>query len=140
MGVAVFDADVLIGYRNRDDPHHEEAFERVRRALQPGTLRLISAVNYTELLIGPLRASGQEGADAVDEMLGRLAIETIPVDMAFAQRAAAVRARTNVKLPDAYAIATALHAERLGHGDVRLESFDERVVRAHAREETGDNR
>lgn len=132
MAVAVFDADVLIGYRNRDDPHHEEAFERVRLALQRGTRRLISAVNYTELLIGPLRASGQEGADAVDEMLVRLAIETIQVDMALAQRAAAVRARTNVKLPDAYAIATAIQAEARGHGDVRLESFDEQVIKAYA--------
>lgn len=132
MAVAVFDADVLIGYRNRDDRHHEQAFERVRRALEPETRRLLSAVNYTELLIGPLRASGREGAEAVDEMLVRLAIETIQVDMALPQRAAAVRMRTNVKLPDAYAIATAIHAEKRGHGDVRLESFDERVVSAYA--------
>ena len=52
--------------------------------------------------------------------------------MALAQRAAAVRARTNVKLPDAYAIATAIHAEKRGHGDVRLETFDEQVVKAYA--------
>ncbi len=132
MAVAVFDADVLIGYRNRDDPHHEQAFERVRLTLEPGTRRLISAVNYTELLVGPLQAVGPEGADAVDEMLVRLAIETIEVDMALARRAAAVRARTKLKLPDAYAIATAIYAEKLGHGDVRLESFDERVVKAYA--------
>ena len=132
MVVVVFDADVLIGYRNRDDAQHEQAFERVRLALSAGTRRLISAVNYTELLIGPLRASGQEGADAVDEMLVRLTIETIQVDMALARRAAAVRARTNVKLPDAYAIATAIHAEKRGHGDVRLETFDQRVVKAYA--------
>lgn len=122
----------MIGYRNRDDPLHEQAFERVRQALEPGTRRLISAVNYTELLIGPLRASGRGGADAVDEMLVRLTIETIQVDKALAQRAASVRARTNVKLPDAYAIATAIHAEQRGHGDVRLESFDERVNKAYA--------
>ena len=132
MAVAVFDADVLIGYRNRDDAQHQDAFERVRRALEPGTRRLISAVNYTELLIGPLRATGPEGAAAVDEMLVRLAIETVQVDMALAQRAAAVRARTNVAVPDAYAIATAIHAEKRGHGEVRLESFDERVVKAYA--------
>lgn len=132
MAVAVFDADVLIGYRSRDDPHHDAAFERVRLSLEAGTRRLICAVNYTELLIGPLQVSGSSGADAVDEMLVRLAIETIQVDMALARRAAEVRARTNLKLPDAYAIATAIHAEKRGHGDVRLESFDERVVEAHA--------
>ena len=132
MAVAVFDADVLIGYRNRDDAHHEEAYERVRQALEPGTRRFLSAVNYTELLIGPLRATGPEGAAAVDEMLARLAFETIPVDLALAQRAASVRARTNVAVPDAYAIATAIHAEKRGHGEVRLESFDDRVVRAYS--------
>lgn len=132
MGVVVFDADVLIGYRSRDDPQHERAVERMRAALAPGTRRLLSAVNYTELLIGPLRASGRAGAAAVDEMLVRLAIETIQVDMTLAQRAAAVRARTNVALPDAYAIATAIHAEKRGHGNVRLESFDERVGKAYA--------
>ena len=132
MAVAVFDADVLIGYRNRDDAHHEEAYELVRRALEPGTRRLLSAVNYTELLIGPLRASGPEGAAAVDEMLVRLAFETVQVDLALAQRAAGVRARTSVPVPDAFAIATALQAEKRGHGDVRLESFDDRVVRAYS--------
>jgi predicted nucleic acid-binding protein len=65
-------------------------------------------------------------------MFGRLGIETIQVDMALARRAAAVRVRTKLKLPDAYALATAIQAEKRGHGDVRLESFDKKVVRAHA--------
>jgi predicted nucleic acid-binding protein len=64
-------------------------------------------------------------------MLVRFGIETILVDMALARRAAAVRARTRLKLPDAYALSTAIHAERLGHADVRLESFDEKVIKAY---------
>lgn len=131
MAVAVFDADVLIAYLSRDDANHATAVERMRAALEPGTRRLISAVNYTELLIGPFRHSGKAGADTVDAMLVRFGIETIQVDMALAQRAAAVRVRTGLKLPDAYALATAIHAEKRGHGDVRLESFDERVVKAY---------
>jgi len=39
--------------------------------------------------------------------------------------------RTRLKLPDAYALATAIHAEKLGADDVRLESFDRRVVLAY---------
>ena len=58
--------------------------------------------------------------------------ETIVVDMALARRAAAVRARTKLKLPDAYALATAIHAEHDGHDDVRLETFDKKVVKAYA--------
>jgi predicted nucleic acid-binding protein len=65
-------------------------------------------------------------------MFVRFGIETIHVDMALARRAAAVRMRTRLKLPDAYAIATAIHAEKRGHGDVRLESFDTKVVKAYA--------
>ena len=104
----------------------------MRRALEPGTRRLVSAVNYTEVLIGPLQQAGPAGAETVDAMLGRFGIETIQVDMALARRAAAVRARTRLKLPDAYALATAIHTEKRGHDDVRLESFDDKVSKASA--------
>ena len=57
MAVVVFDADVLIAYLGREDVHHAEAVERMRQALEPDTRRLVSAVNYTEVLIGPLDIS-----------------------------------------------------------------------------------
>jgi predicted nucleic acid-binding protein len=132
VAVVVFDADVLIAYLNRDDAHHADAVERMRRALEPGTRRLVSAVNYTEVLIGPLQTAGKAGAETVDAMLVRFGIETVQVDMALARRAAAVRARTGLKVPDAYALATAIHVEKRGDDDIRLESFDEKVVKAHA--------
>jgi predicted nucleic acid-binding protein len=131
VAVAVFDADVLIAYLARDDANHAEAVERVRRALEPGTRRMISAVNYTEVVIGPLRIAGQAGADTVDAMLARFGIETVQVDLPLARRAAEVRVRTRLKLPDAYALATAIHAEKRGLGHVRLESFDESIVKAY---------
>lgn len=132
MAVAVFDADVLIAYLGRGDRHHADAIERMGRALKPGTRRLVSAVNYTEVLIGPLRVAGAAGADTVDAMFVRFGIETIQVNRDLARRAAAVRARTKLKLPDAYAVATAIHAKRRGFDDVRLESFDQEVVKAYA--------
>jgi predicted nucleic acid-binding protein len=132
VAVVVFDADVLIAYLGRDDANHNEAVERMRTALAPGTRRLVSAVNYAEVLIGPLQRAGTKGAETVDAMFVRFSIETIVVDMALAQRAAAVRARTRLKLPDAFALATAIHAEKRGHTDVRLESFDEKVLKAYA--------
>ena len=132
MAVVVFDADVLIAYLGRDEPHHRKAVGLMRSSLEPGIRRLVSAVNYTEILVGPLRAGGRAAAETVDAMLVRFGIETIRVDMALAQRAASVRARTNLLLPDAYAVATAIHAEQRGWEDVRLESFDKKVVKAHA--------
>jgi len=65
-------------------------------------------------------------------MLGSFSIEIMIIDGALARRAAAVRARTDLKLPDAYALATAIHAEHNGHDDVRLASFDKAVLSWHA--------
>jgi predicted nucleic acid-binding protein len=132
MAVAVFDADVLIAYLGRDDPNHGEAVARMRTALEPGTRRLVSAVNYTEVLIGPLRRGSSAGAATVDAMLGDLGIETVGVDRVLARRAAEVRVRTGLRLPHAYALATAIAAHEQGARDVRLESFDAKVGRAYA--------
>jgi hypothetical protein len=65
-------------------------------------------------------------------MLVQFGIETVVVDMALAERAAAVRARTNLRLPDAFALATVIDAEHRGAEDVQLESFGEKVIKAHA--------
>jgi predicted nucleic acid-binding protein len=132
VAVAVFDADVLIAYLGRDDANHGEAVARMRIALEPRTRRLVSAVNYTEVLIGPLRSRSSAGAATVDAMLGDLGIETVGVDRVLARRAAAVRVRTGLKLPDAYALATAVAAHEQGARDVRVESFDAKVVEAYA--------
>lgn len=132
MAIVVFDSDVLIAYLGRDDAHHAEAVERVRHALEPGTRRLVSAVNYAEILIGPLERAGAAGAETVDAMFARFGIETIQADMALARRAAAVRVRTKLKVPDAFALATAFHAEKSGHDHVRIESFDKKVNKAFA--------
>ena len=127
----MFDADVLIAFLSSEDAHHNDAVKRVRKSLEPETRRLVSAVNYSEVLIGPLQAGGPAQAEKVDAMFVRFGIETIQVDMAVAQRAAAVRVRTKLKLPDAYAIATAIHAERLWREEVRIESFDKKVLNAY---------
>jgi len=130
LAVVVFDSDVLIGFLNASDAHHADAVALVRGSLVPGTRRMISAINYSEILIGPIK-SGTAAREHVDGMLSRFSIEIIAVDAAFARRAATVRARTNLKLPDAFALATAIHAEHSGHDDVRLASFDQAVLRAH---------
>lgn len=131
MGVVVFDADVLIAFVGKHDANHAAAVKSVRRALEPGTRRAICSVNYSEVLVGPLKTHGPAGAETVDAMLVRFGIETMVVDMNLARRAAAVRERTGLRLPDAYALATAIHFEKRGHDDVRLESFDKRVQKAY---------
>jgi len=130
VAVVVFDSDVLIGFLNSTDAHHADAVALVRDSLAPGTRRMLSAVNYGEILIGTIKA-GTQARDHVEGMLGGFSIEIILVDGAFARRAAAVCARTNLTLPD-YALATAIHVERNGYAEVSLASFDRDVLRAHA--------
>jgi predicted nucleic acid-binding protein len=131
MGVVVFDSDVLIGFLSRDDAHHQAAVDRVRVSMAPGTRRMLCAVNHAEIMIGPIKA-GKEARELVWQMLVQFSIETINVDVDFANRAAVVRARTGLKLPDAFALATVVHAEHRGYEDVELASFDEDVLKAHA--------
>ncbi len=128
MGVVVFDADVLIGFMNPNDAHHAEATGWMRDATRPQTERWISAVNYSELLVAPLREGKEEHVRA---MITGLSITIAPVDTALAELAAAVRVRTGLRLPDAYALATAMQLEHRGRSDVRLASFDKKVLRAH---------
>ncbi len=129
MAVVVFDSDVLIGFMSPTDAHHAEAIEWMRRATQPQTERWISAVNYSELLVAPLREGKQQHVKA---MLTNFSIITATVDRAMAERAAAVRAQTNLRLPDSYALATAIDLEHRGRTEVRLASFDKKVLSAHA--------
>jgi predicted nucleic acid-binding protein len=130
VAVAVFDADVLIAFLTRGDAHHERARERVRASLAPGVERRICAVTLSEILVGPIRAGR---AEVVEQMLARLSIETGHVDPALARSAATVRARTGLRLPDAYVLATAIQAERQGKEEVRIETFDRSLARARAR-------
>lgn len=130
MGVVVFDSDVLIGYLDRSDAHHEAAVERVLEHYRDGERLLTCATTYSEVLIGPLRMGR---ADEVDGALGFLGFEVITVDMALVRRTAAIRLRTNLKLPDAFVIATAIHVEKRQGEPIRVASFDERVLRAFER-------
>jgi predicted nucleic acid-binding protein len=132
VAVVVFDADVLIGFLGSEDPHHRTAVERMQQHVAAGTTRLVSTVNYTEILVGPLRRVGIEGAGRVDAMLAAFAIEKVPVDGRLARRAATVRAGSNLALPGSYAVATAIDAHAQSD-DVLLESFDGEVLRAFAR-------
>jgi predicted nucleic acid-binding protein len=131
VAVIVFDADVLIGFLGSEDPHHADAVARVRAALAPGTTRLVCSVNYSEVLIGPLEKLGPQGAQTVDAMLARLSIDVVDADAQLAREAASVRARTKLKLPEAYALATALQAGRSGQAEVRVETFDKQVIKAY---------
>ena len=129
MAVVVFDASVLIAFLSGRDAHHVEAVTAVRATLERGAERLLCAVTLSEILVGPLRAGR---AEIVESLLSRLSIEIRPVDAVIARRGAAVRATTGLALPDAYVVAVGLQAREGGAADVRVESFNRRLLRAYS--------
>jgi predicted nucleic acid-binding protein len=124
VGALALDADVLIGFLNRDDPHHATARRLIAAAGRDDARLLVAASVYAEVIVGPLRA---ERADIVDQALAALGIDVVPIDRAVAREAAALRARhTALRLPDALALAV---ARREG---ARLRTFDRRLARIAA--------
>lgn len=91
---AVFDTNILIDYLvGRDDARRE--FERYPR-------RAISVVTWMELQLG---SDSEEEADVIDLFLREF--RTIEISRSIARRAAEIRRRTRVRLPDAIIWATA---------------------------------
>lgn len=81
-------------------------------------------------MVGPIK-SGKQAMELVAQMLAQFGVEMVSVDFDLATRAAGVRAQTDLKLPDAFALATVIHAEHRGHEDVELATFDRDVLKAH---------
>jgi len=82
----------------------------VVRAAEAGTVDLlVSTVTVTELLTGPLRAEDRE-AEAAVRLFVSLLSTVVPVDLAVAERAAAIRAEHRLRTPDALICATAVLA------------------------------
>jgi predicted nucleic acid-binding protein len=124
VGAVALDADVLIGFFNRDDAHYASA-RRLIAGLERGDDRLlIGASVYGEVIVGPLRAGR---ADVVDAALAALGIDIVGIDRDIAREAARLRARhAKLRLPDALALAV---ARREG---ADFKTFDRRLARIAA--------
>jgi predicted nucleic acid-binding protein len=124
VGAIAFDADVLIGFFNRDDAHHASARRLVAAAGQSGDRLVIGASVYAQVIVGPLRAGR---AEVVDAALAALGIDVVGIDREIARAAADLRARhAKLRLPDAMALAVARHAR------AQLKTFDPRLARIAA--------
>jgi predicted nucleic acid-binding protein len=124
MGLTVLDAGVVIGVLDRDDAHHEGAHAALDEALTRNDTLALPASAFAETLVGPSRR-GPEAVAVVQELIDRLPIEVIALNVDIAVAAAALRARhKSLKLPDALVIATAdtLDADHLLTTDRRWPS------------------
>ena|SRR5205807_487365 len=126
MGVVLLDASVLIAAIDYADTHHERAVAELETALDQQTLS-VPAVAFSEALVVPYRRSQSHGR-AVEGGLRRLGTVE-PVTPGIASRAAQLRAKRQIKLPDALILATAveLQVEEILTCDERWRSIDPRV-------------
>jgi len=122
----VVDASVLIATIDSRDVHHQRATEELRAVRKRHALAL-PAVAFSEALVAPYLASRSEGL-SIEGGLRRLGrIE--PITEVIASRAAQLRAKRQMKLPDALILATAaeLRANEILTFDERWASVDPRV-------------
>ena len=127
MGLTVFDASVLIAFTEPGHVHHADAVSAVRTAMKPGEQRFLSAVTFAELMVGALRA---DVGDHLRALLRDLRVSIVTVDEGLASRAAAVRTRTRLNLPDAFVLATALELEAKTGATSHVATFDQRLLAA----------
>jgi predicted nucleic acid-binding protein len=100
-------------YLVEDHPRYADLVVAVFRRISDGRIAgITSVVTIGEVLVQPL-AHGDVGLQQRyrDALLNGVGIRTLPVDAMLAERAAELRARYRIRLPDALQIAVAL-AER----------------------------
>jgi predicted nucleic acid-binding protein len=104
------DAGVLIGFLDGGDAHHEAARQIFANALQDRDRLAISASALAECLVGPARR-GPAHIATVRQLVERLPVSVVPLDINIATTAARLRAaHRSLRLPDALVIATAIEA------------------------------
>lgn len=119
----VLDASVLIAQLDRDDAHHPAARQRLRTVAEQRLGIGASTITLAEVLVSPTRAGMLRSASAA---LRALEIEELPLPAHAAERLAALRADTGLKLPDCCVLLAAEEA----NGAVL--TFDERLAREAA--------
>ncbi len=99
----VLDASVAIAALAADDAHHDAAVSALTSASDDDLV--LAATTRAEILVGPARVGGTALESARDFVEG---CETVPVSIAVADDAAALKARhRGLSLPDAIALVIA---------------------------------
>jgi predicted nucleic acid-binding protein len=126
VGLSVVDTSVLVAFLESTDSHHAAAVAELTRVRASHDI-VISTVVYAEVLVGPCQRGPKEEAVAEAFLSTIGGIETVSVPIAL--RAARLRAKTGLKLPDAVVIATGLEldADEILTADRRWASVDRRV-------------
>lgn len=126
MALVVLDASVFIAFRSRDDAHHEGALAAMTTFGEEDLVLPASA--YSEALVEPSQHGGRVVARA-KALIAELPIRVQPIDTEIAGRAAVLRGKQRVRLPDALVLATGdvLGAEVVLTADQRWRKLSARV-------------
>jgi len=108
VGLIHLDAGVIIGFLDASDAHHQTSRAALADAVQQSDHLALAASALAESLVGPARR-GEPAVHAVRNLVDRLPISIIPLDVEIATTAARLRAaHRTLRLPDALVIATAI--------------------------------
>jgi len=101
--VIVLDANVVIGFLDANDPHHEASLDLLERHFVDGFG--CNVLTVAEALVHPSRVDRQDAALA---SLTRIGVQRIPLDASDAIALAEVRSTYRLRMPDAVALFTAM--------------------------------
>jgi predicted nucleic acid-binding protein len=108
VGLIHLDAGVIVGFLDGNDVHHDAAREVLADALHAGDRLAMASSAFAECLVGPARRGDAE-MQVVRELVDRVPISIVPLDVGIATAAARLRAtHPSLRLPDALVIATAI--------------------------------
>lgn len=99
----VLDANVVIGFLDANDPHHQASLDLLERHFVEGFG--CSVLTIAEALVHPTRVDRQDAALA---SLTRIGVQVIPLDASDAIALAEVRSTHRLRMPDAVALLTAM--------------------------------
>lgn len=119
MAVAL-DTDVVVGFLDRSDVHHDDAVAAVLAAAREGDI-VASNITLAEVLTGA--RIGHHSVTVVRGFFSELVSRRIGVDEVVAERAAEIRADSGLRLPDALVLASAMvdeDVEAIITGDAAL--------------------
>ena len=108
----VLDTNIFINVKNREKPYYEHS-RRILEAIDEGKVRaLVSTIVIAEMCTGYYMFGDIEGKEKfLSHILASPNYEVVNVDTKIADLAGKIRIETDVKLPDAILVATALLKE-----------------------------
>ena len=122
-GVIILDANVLIGFLDATDPHHDASLDLLERHFVDGFGSNVLTV--AEALVHPTRVGRQDAAAA---SLAKIGVQVIGLGTAEASSLAGVRTAQRVRMPAAVALHTAIQTgSALATFDASLAAAAERA-------------